>query len=104
MNGSLNGRTFKIVTGAGSALIALVGAVLFIDDRYAHAGDVKAMHEVQLQAVRELRKENLEDKVFELSLIPAAKRTDAQRAMLDRYKRQLQEIESRQATNKQGRN
>src|SRR5258708_40177570 len=103
---ALNGKTVKLASGAVAALSTIIGAAFFIDDRYGHAGDVKAMHAEQVQAIHEnrievkraadmLRKQTLDDKIFEINLIPTNQRTNMQRALLDRYSREVQEINNR---------
>lgn len=85
------------------AISTIVGAAFFIDGRYAHAGDVAAMHQEQIQAINEtkmetkraadqLRKQNLEDKIFEINLKPVAGRSNVDRALLDRYTREVREL------------
>lgn len=89
----------KWLAGLVTALGTILGAAFTIDARYAHAGDVSAAIQAQRNAtsyaVDQLRKQNLEDKIFELMLIPEQKRTDAQRAMLDRYRTQALEVDRR---------
>lgn len=92
MKASWDSKTLTIAT-----VVTMVGsiaaAVFFGDDRYAHARDVEVIRLTLVQAIKEVRKETIDDKIFELNLIPEAKRTDAQRAMLERYKHQVEEIE-----------
>jgi hypothetical protein len=101
-----NGKTVKLASGVVAAFSTIVGAAFFIDDRYAHASDVKAMNAEQVQAIKEnriethraadmLRKQLLEDKIFEITVLPPEKRTGIQRALLDRYSREVQEINNR---------
>lgn len=93
----------KTISGSIGTLAIIVGAVLGVDARYVKADDLKDFKmehtrsvqalEIQSQTqVNTLRKQMLEDKVFEIQLIPPAKRTDVDRARLDKYQRDLQEI------------
>jgi hypothetical protein len=83
-------RALKWIAGVITSIAVIGGAVAFAaDTRYAQKDDVKA--EMQ-NSVNQLRKQALEDKIFELNLTPAAKRSDAQRALLDRSVRQLDDL------------
>jgi hypothetical protein len=96
----------KIITGSIGALSIILGAAFTIDSRYVHAGDLaelKKEHSRAIQqqtvdnqvSVNELRKQMLEDKIFEIQLIPPQKRSDADRARLDKYTRDLDGISKR---------
>lgn len=82
---------------SSGAIIALVVALFTIDARYAHADDVKK-EQVQIQLVVQqttsnLRKQLLEDKVFELDMKKSQQRLNAvEEALRERYTRQLREI------------
>jgi chromatin segregation and condensation protein Rec8/ScpA/Scc1 (kleisin family) len=86
-----------------STLVALaIGSVsfgLYADDRYAKNKDLKqfiAEHDKKTDvATNMLRKQMLEDKIFELDLVPDIQKTDLQRAMANRNKTQLQEVQTR---------
>src|SRR5258708_2414341 len=101
-----NGKTMKIMSALIGSVGSVVAAAFFVDDRYAHAIDVKAMHQEQVRAIYEnrqetkraadmLRKQFLEDEVFKITLLPSRARSNIQRALLDRYTRELQEINAR---------
>lgn len=81
---------------------ALFGGVLAIDSRYAKAEDIG----VQQQAIKEnaretkfaidqLRKQSIEDKIFEIELIPENRRTHIDKARLEKYKRDSQNIDTK---------
>ncbi len=77
----------------GSTLAAvgvIFGAIAFAaDTRY----EQKGVAQVAVQAaVDGLRKSTIEDKIFEINLVPPEKRTDVQRALLDRYLREAEEL------------
>lgn len=91
----------KTLLGSASSIIAIVGAMFALDGRYAHAADVEKIksetQQVILQTALTLRKQSLEDKLFELELKKAQTKeqrlTPMDQALYDRYKRQSQEIE-----------
>lgn len=80
-----------VIFGAFAWAVALAG-----DTRWAKIEEVKAWDARIMSAVRDstdhLRKQQLEDKVYEITVVPEAKRTDTQRAVLDRSVRQLNEM------------
>lgn len=78
----------------------LIGTVLTVDSRYAKAADLhvqqqsieKGSRETK-QAIDTLRKQTLEDKIFEIELIPDNKRSVSDIARLNKYKRDIQNID-----------
>lgn len=94
-----------------SAVIgAVIGAVITVETRYAHAEEVKELKAVagsNLQQLRieqsigleTLRKQSVEDKLFDLRLKPSP--TQVERAMIERYKDQLNEVNRRIAAQEQ---
>lgn len=77
-----------------------VGTVLAVDSRYAKAGDFERQQRYLEQstletkyAIDQLRKHNLIDKVFELELIPENKRTQVDKARLQKYRSDIRDIE-----------
>lgn len=98
------------MSAIGAAVVALVGGVVAVEGRYAHADEVKALREVagsNLRTMRieqsigldTLRKQSVEDKLFDLRL--KEKPTQVERAMIDRYKEQLIEVNRRISTQEQ---
>ncbi len=90
----------KVFFGSSGTIITLVGALFTLDARYAHAADVEK-DKVQTQKIIQdttsnLRKSMLEDKIFELDLKRSQERTQqlspVDKAMKDRYERQLKDI------------
>lgn len=86
-------------------LLALVSAIFAIDYRYAKAQDVKDkqaqiqqivqdavinIHKQNLEAISGIRKQTLEDKIFEIDVKPKLSSVD--QALKERYKRQLREL------------
>lgn len=104
----------KIFLGSASSIIAIIAALFALDARYAHA---KEVDKIKVDYVREvekiktetketvrdttlnLRKQILEDKLFELDLKRLQNRnqqlTPMDQALYDRYKRQSQELETK---------
>jgi hypothetical protein len=96
----------KAASGIIASLSVILGAVFALDARYVHAGDISEIKADQSRAIQQLstdnqvqinslRKQMLEDKVFEIQLIAPSKRTDVDRARLDKYQRDLEEINTR---------
>lgn len=89
------------VSVVASLVAAVIPAWLFLDNRFAHAGDVKDVRQLQIdqfkqlkesheQTRKDLRRQMVEDKVFELQLKPQPNQVD--KALLDRYKRELEAL------------
>ena len=88
-----------IMFGSAGSVIAIVGALFTIDARYAHAADVqKTNNETQKQIIEStntLRRQMLEDKLFELGLKKAQDKkplSAIDQALSDRYKQQLNDL------------
>lgn len=89
----------KLALSAVSALVVIIGAFLVVDDRYAHAGDIRALS-TQLEvnrltaevSVLEIRRSTLQDKVYEGRSRRSASRSDIE--ILDRYQRELADVEN----------
>ena len=100
-------ETLSWIAGILCSIVAGTGAtILWAEGHYAKADTLNQYHTELVRAIAEnrketgraaddLRKQLLEDKIFELNLIPDAKRTDVQRALLERYKAQVNEINMR---------
>lgn len=96
-------------TAAGTvgALVVILGAGAAIDDRYAHAGDVRKIESAleinRLTAevsVLEIRRSSLEDKVYDAAARGQTKRAaPAEQAILSRYSAELRDV-SKQITEK----
>lgn len=85
--------SLKSIAALIGCLSVVIGAVIGIESRYAHAGDVKSSYnrlelQMELTSLRN-REWLLHDKVGTLELKPPTQRTDFDRAQLDRYKREL---------------
>lgn len=86
------------VTNLAKLLLALgtiVGAIITIDNRYVHAEDFKSQMTQVRESITDLHRARLEDEIYRLELIPEQKRTQQDRALLERYKNQLKEIDSK---------
>lgn len=88
----------KLALSALAGLGIIIGAFFAIDERYAHAGDIRALSS-QLEANRltaevsvlEIRRSTLQDKVYEGRSRNARSRSDVE--ILDRYQRELADVE-----------
>ena len=86
---------------SGITLISmLIGGVFAIDSRYAKASDFDKQQQlindktIEMRvAIDELRKQTVIDKVFELELIEENKRTQADKARLQKYRQDIRDIE-----------
>ena len=87
-----------------TSIASILGAAFYIDSRYAHADEVKTMSQRQDQwsqhiiyqqnkAIDNLRKQNIEDKLFELE--QKSKPSNVDKALIQRYERELDEINTR---------
>lgn len=91
--------SIKLVIGLLLFAGSCVAAALYADDRYAKSQDLKKFISMSRQdsnsAADLLRKQMLEDRAFELDLVPDANKTDVQRALANRNKAQLQDVQNR---------
>lgn len=98
------------IAGTITVLGTIVGGVLAIESRYAKAADISDLKTQQVQiysnvkiqqdlAVDTLRRQNLEDRLFELRL--KERPTQVDKALIQRYEDQLREIGVRADINKQ---
>jgi hypothetical protein len=92
-----------LITSSG-AILAVVTALFTVDARYAHAKDVESDKQKVESVIREvsldLRKQMLEDKLFELDIkreqSPQQRLSPVDAALHSRYQRQLNELVLRQ--------
>lgn len=92
-------RPLRLAVSVIAALSVIVGCFFLIDDRYAHAGDIKALSS-QLEvnrltaevSVLEIRRSTLQDKVYEGRSRNSRMRSDIE--ILDRYQRELADVET----------
>lgn len=91
----------KIIFGSAGSIIAIITALFAVDARYAHADDVQK-DKIETQRLIQtsslmLRKQMIEDKLFELDFKKAQSRDQKlppmDSAIRDRYQRQLDEIQ-----------
>lgn len=84
------------------SVLTLVGLIIGFDSRYVKAGEFyeirktqEAMRLEQRQitndAVKELHRQLIKDKLFELELIPPNKRNSTEDALIYKYRRTLEE-------------
>lgn len=103
VNQILHEPTIQWVAGLVTAIATILGAAFFVDSRYAHAQELvqfksevaQELHrgsiEMRLQT-QELRRQTIEDKLFELDSKDADKLTSTEKAIRQRYRRQLTDI------------
>jgi hypothetical protein len=94
----------KTALGMSGSIIAIVVALFSIDARYAHASDLEQTKIETQQVIRDtariLRKQSIEDKLFEYDVRQAEAEAVGKRlspvdtAVQQRYKRQLDELKS----------
>lgn len=95
------GSKIKVTIATTGTIIALVLAVFTLDSRYARAQDVlKENDKTQMvikETVKNIRKQSIEDKIFELDLKKSQNRDNKlgsiDAALYERYKRQLIEVD-----------
>ena len=94
----------KAILASSGSVIAIVAALFTVDARYAHAADVEKDKQQTQRVIQEttleLRKQMLEDKLFELDVkqaqSPNNRLTPVDAALKERYQRQIGEIARRQ--------
>lgn len=102
---SFKSNPTKIILGSAGSIIAIVTALFAIDARYAHAADVEKDKAQTQKVIKDtaviLRKQSLEDKLFEYDVkkaqSPSRTLTPMDTAMQERYKRQLEDLKSGKA-------
>jgi len=84
-------QTLGILMSVTVSIITMsVGALLWADARYVLAAEFEeAQHQTQVE-ISNLRKTDLEDKIFDLQLLESPSNRD--KAMLDRYQRKLDDL------------
>ena len=99
----MNETQVKYIATLVGMAVAVITTVFTLDARYVHADELQQFKTEHAQAIQQvsrdsqlqvitLRKQMIEDKVFEITLIKPEKRTDIDRARLDKYQRDLDEI------------
>jgi hypothetical protein len=92
-----------------TVLGTIVGGVFAVESRYAKAADIDDVKQQQVQiysnmkiqqdlAVDSLRRQTLEDRLFELRL--KERPSQPERALIERYQDQLRELDTREDMNK----
>lgn len=94
---ALNGTTKSIlrIASAVAGVGVILTAIFTVDGRYVHADDFKKQMFVVKDSIIDLHRARIEDEIFKLELVPPAKRTQQDNALLDRYKNQIKEIDSK---------
>lgn len=81
----------------------IIGSFLTVDSRYAHSDEVSKLKTEQQQVIIQnrydllqssnlIRKQMLEDKIFDLQLIPEKDRTQYDKAKLNKYQSDIKDI------------
>ena len=94
----------KTLLASAGSVIAIVTALFTIDARYAHAADVEKDKQQTQRVIQEttleLRRQMLEDKLFELDVkqaqSPNNRLTPVDAALKERYQRQITDIARKQ--------
>jgi hypothetical protein len=76
-------------------VVAAFGVQTYADNRYSPKEDTARQVFQVKESIVDLHRARLQDEIFKLELIAPQKRTQADKAMLDRYKSQLQELDSK---------
>jgi hypothetical protein len=94
----------KTILGMSGSIIAVVVALFSLDARYAHAADVEKMKQETQEVIKQtaivLRKQSIEDKLFEYDLkkeeaeAKGKKLSPTEIAVQKRYKRQLEDLKA----------
>lgn len=88
----------KLYLGSTGSIIAVIAALFTIDARYAHAEavakEIATTQQVIKETTQNIRKQSLEDKLFEIDLKRAQKQiTPTDEALRYRYQRLLNEMD-----------
>ena len=94
----------KGIAASFGAVVAILGSIWAIDTHYASAADVAAIKQDLTSQIQQMRREKVEDVLFDLDQKKAAhngKLSPEDQANYDRQTRRLQEIQQQQnSTNK----
>lgn len=88
---ALGKKHIVVLSGVASLIATLAGGVIAFESRYAKAAELDKVRQDTVQAVKQLRLEQIEDQIFALELIQ--NRTPAQEAMLKRLYRQREDAQ-----------
>jgi len=83
------------LAGIVAAVGAIMGTAVAVENRYARATDVQALRQETQQQFQAARRQDIEDRLFELRLKPRPTQID--RAMIQRLEDQLRALEQPQA-------
>ena len=92
-------RENPLTTGASAigAIATILGALWAFDGHYATAADLQQTQQTFTQQVTQMREDAIDDKIFELQLKQnqqKGKLSPIDAALLDRYQRKLQELQT----------
>jgi len=86
-------RISGTVAGVGVIVGAAFAVLAYADNRYQGKDDYKRDVMLVKESITSLHRARIEDEIFKLELIPDKKKTDYDRAILDRYKAQLRNLD-----------
>ncbi len=82
------------LAGIVAAVAAIMGTAVTVENRYARAADVETLRQETQQQFRAARRQDIEDRLFELRLKPRPTQID--RAMIQRLEDQLRALDQLQ--------
>lgn len=92
----------KGIAASFGAVVAILGSIWALDTHYASAADVAQLKQDLGSQIQQMRKEKVEDILFDLDQKKASqhgKLSPADQANYDRQTRRLQEIQQQEETN-----
>lgn len=92
----------KAIAASFGAVVAILGGIWALDTHYASAADVAAIKQDLGSQIQQMRREKVEDILFELDQKKAAhngKLSPEDQANYDRQTRRLQEIQQQNSNN-----
>ena len=104
---SVKENPIKTFLGTIGLIIPVVGALFFIDSRYAHAADVEKSNSLLQQSIEQsttnLRRQMLEDRIFELDMkkaqMPHQQLSPIDQAIRNRYQQQIDDLTAKRLLN-----
>lgn len=82
-----------------SVLTVFMPVWFYLDSHFAHADDVTVVRKSTTEQITDLRKQMLEDKIFEIEV--KDKQTKVDKALLDRYKSERDSLSRKQQQDKE---
>jgi hypothetical protein len=82
------------LAGIVAAVAAIMGTAVTVENRYARAADVETLRQETHEQFRDARRQDIEDRLFELRL--KTRPTQIDRAMIQRLEDQLRALDQPQ--------